>query len=228
MRAASLEPTSDGLPGTAAVWVGPFLILAAVAITLAIRWDEIPARIVAHWGPSGADRWVAKSWRSIFGVLIIGTWSEALVAGIGVAIANGARGASGGWRASNRRISLGLLLAVAYIVALMLSDIALAPAFGNPAEIPVSPWIPAAALLSAIAIGFWRLVRTRNEPDLEPEPTPDDKWTWGEFYYNPDDPAITVPKRSGVGYTLNFASPYSWAIGGIILLLPVVIVIFAV
>lgn len=29
------------------------------------------------------------------------------------------------------------------------------------------------------------------------------------FYYNPDDKRIFVPKRSGGGYTINFANPLS-------------------
>lgn len=29
------------------------------------------------------------------------------------------------------------------------------------------------------------------------------------FYYNPDDPRIFVPKRTGAGYTVNFSNPLS-------------------
>ncbi|MDK2799390.1 MAG: hypothetical protein PWP27_1460 [Clostridiales bacterium] len=49
----------------------------------------------------------------------------------------------------------------------------------------------------------------------------DDKyWKLGIFYYNPDDPALFVEKRFGVGWTNNFARPMSWAmiIGFIIIL----------
>ncbi len=35
----------------------------------------------------------------------------------------------------------------------------------------------------------------------------DDKyWKWGLFYYNPDDPAMFVEKRFGVGWTINVAN----------------------
>ena len=33
--------------------------------------------------------------------------------------------------------------------------------------------------------------------------TPDSAWTGGVFYYNPDDPALVVEKRSGLGWTVN-------------------------
>lgn len=34
----------------------------------------------------------------------------------------------------------------------------------------------------------------------------DARWILGSFYFNPDDPSFTVPKRFGVGWTINFAS----------------------
>jgi uncharacterized membrane protein len=36
-----------------------------------------------------------------------------------------------------------------------------------------------------------------------------DNYKWGLFYYNPFDPRFFVRKRSGLGYTFNFASPYT-------------------
>lgn len=42
----------------------------------------------------------------------------------------------------------------------------------------------------------------------------------GPFYYNRKDPRLQVPKLSGLGWTPNFASPYSWLIiVGIILII---------
>lgn len=33
-------------------------------------------------------------------------------------------------------------------------------------------------------------------------------YKWGIFYCNKSDPRIFVPKRMGIGYTLNFSKPY--------------------
>ena len=35
----------------------------------------------------------------------------------------------------------------------------------------------------------------------------DQYWSGGIFYNNPDDPALFVPKRFGLGWTLNFGHP---------------------
>ncbi len=48
--------------------------------------------------------------------------------------------------------------------------------------------------------------------------TQDRYWYGGMFYCNPDDRAIFVPKRAGIGYTLNFAHPASWLLMALSLL----------
>jgi uncharacterized membrane protein len=41
----------------------------------------------------------------------------------------------------------------------------------------------------------------------------DDKhWKLGVFYFNPNDPAIFLEKRFGIGWTINFARPLAWTI----------------
>lgn len=46
--------------------------------------------------------------------------------------------------------------------------------------------------------------RMRNDPD---------NYKWGIFYFNPQDPRFIVPKRiQYMGWTLNFAHPYSYLI----------------
>ncbi len=42
-------------------------------------------------------------------------------------------------------------------------------------------------------------------------------WKLGSFYYNPDDPALFVEKRFGIGWTSNFARPFTWVLIGILI-----------
>lgn len=53
----------------------------------------------------------------------------------------------------------------------------------------------------------------------------DDHWVAGVFYYNPDDPALWVGKRFGIGWTLNFAHAASWLILAALLLLPLAAIV---
>jgi uncharacterized membrane protein len=50
--------------------------------------------------------------------------------------------------------------------------------------------------------------------------TEDRCWKVGFIYVNPEDPAIFVEKRFGIGYTLNFGRPGSWMLLSGLLLLP--------
>lgn len=55
-----------------------------------------------------------------------------------------------------------------------------------------------------------------GQPD-EGDRSPDSAWKFGLVYFNPDDPALWLEKRFGVGYTLNFGRPAAWIIIGSIL-----------
>jgi hypothetical protein len=40
----------------------------------------------------------------------------------------------------------------------------------------------------------------------------DEKWLWGMYYCNRQDPALFIQNRCGMGYTLNFGNIFSWPI----------------
>lgn len=50
-------------------------------------------------------------------------------------------------------------------------------------------------------------------------------WKLGIFYYNPEDPSIFIPKRSGNGLVLNWAKKTTWMLI-LIPLIPVFFIIF--
>ena len=45
----------------------------------------------------------------------------------------------------------------------------------------------------------------------------------GLVYWAPDDPSIVVPKRIGIGSTLNMAHPVSWILIGAVVVIPLLI-----
>ncbi len=69
--------------------------------------------------------------------------------------------------------------------------------------------------------GRVKLAESAESTDSSLLPVDDDQyWKWGLFYYNPDDPAIWIEKRFGIGWTLNFANPL--AVGFLVVLLLVI------
>ena len=91
-------------------------------------------------------------------------------------------------------------------------------------------------VIVAVLTLFWHPQRSRSKASARadryltgPIFRDDDRyWYAGVFYNNPDDPDLFVPKRFGLGWTLNFGHPRARLVGiGILLLmlLPLVVAI---
>ncbi|OXN00491.1 DUF1648 domain-containing protein [Bifidobacterium vansinderenii] len=79
--------------------------------------------------------------------------------------------------------------------------------------------VAVAALAAAVMIGLIYgqngsrvYAASRADDDRDAASDDDRHWKAGVFYWNPDDPAVMVPKRFGVGWTCNFARPLTWVI----------------
>ncbi len=223
--------------------LGSLLVTAVGAIVVAMRWDNIPETIPTHWGAGlQPDAWSDKSVPSVFIGTFVSLGLIALFAVIFWAMAafpshsRNDRSIKGQLRndtilaASNEGIGL-LLLAMC--VPLTIDQIA-----GPLPEF--SDWLPVGfyglllcsilgviALLVLIALRASQLddaLRGVSFPDEGKEsPDNDEHYKWGMFYYNPDDPAVLVDKRFGVGVTFNFATWQAKAFMAFILLVTVVL-----
>ena len=226
-RAAPLSGTTEGLPGGIAGIAVPFGILTATAIFLHRNWALLPARLPVHWGMSGIpDRWAERSWRSVDGLLLAGALTIAVMYLLGYMVLRGSPRAriskTAEWTARFRRANLRLLVAMGWTISLLLSALALNPYLASGEQLAIPVWVILGAVL-AVAAGFlWPIIRLSQEPGSGSDGTPDECWKLGQIYYNPDDPALMVEKRFGLGYTINFGNPASWLI--IALLLVVVFV----
>ena len=62
----------------------------------------------------------------------------------------------------------------------------------------------AALALGASLAMVVALARKQNNT-TSPTTSSDEHYKWGMFYYNPEDPAVMVDKRFGVGVDFNYA-----------------------
>ena len=91
-------------------------------------------------------------------------------------------------------------------------------------------------LIVIVLILFLPLPRSRTNASTPVDRHPtfigfrdDDQYWYGDFFYNnPDDPAVFVPKRYGLGWTVNFGNPRGKLILIGTLLLPLVMLILTV
>lgn len=62
----------------------------------------------------------------------------------------------------------------------------------------------AASLLTEFAV---RRAQQRLTAETSPAADEDDRWIWGQFYYNPDSPKTFIQERVGMGLSMNYAKP---------------------
>ncbi len=92
-------------------------------------------------------------------------------------------------------------------------------------------------LIAAALVLFLPAPRSRTQPAPPADHQPirpifrddDQYWYLGVFYYNPDDPDPFIPKRYGIGWTVNFAHPVGrlvLVVMFVMILLPVALALF--
>ena len=74
---------------------------------------------------------------------------------------------------------------------------------------------------AASAAILWRTMRALREHPQTPADRNPAVWRLTHLYFNPADPALFVPTRRGVGWTLNFGRPLAIALIAVILTLGV-------
>jgi len=87
---------------------------------------------------------------------------------------------------------------------------------------PIFFWMIAGVMALVAALSIFIALRVPGRHD-----TPEGCWKAGIFYVNPDDDSLFVPKRSGMGYTINFAHPWSWLVVVAVILITLAPVIVA-
>jgi uncharacterized membrane protein len=201
-READLAPDADRLPLWAWSAVIPLVLLAAAAFYLYLHWSDIPQRFAVHWGMDGQpNRWANRSMKGVFGPLLFGAEMTIWMLLLGVA------GWFGSRRARHRTVLLAAMIGVSWFQAAIFASVAVMPLLHVPVFWMVA--VPAIVVIPGVAILIVKLKDSGNEAA---EPTPTECWKAGMFYYNPNDPALFVEKRFGLGYTFNFANHWCWVL----------------
>lgn len=186
----------------------PFAILAAAAACLLARWDALPDTWAVHWNAADvADGFATKSLASALGPLAAG---GALILVIELLTVVPLARAPEELRAASRRFALWVETGVAALISML----ALALPLVRPASGARLAVIALVIVLGSIAGGVATM----------PWKSTGDGW-YGFVYKNPDDPRLWVPKRLGVGFTVNFGHPAGWPVMVAMTVLPIAIVI---
>jgi uncharacterized membrane protein len=138
-----------------------------------------------------------------YGPLILGAEMNLWLFGFTLAIWYGARRSE-----PLRRPAMNVFIALGFVLALMMSSLALQPLI----RLPVAA--VAGVSMTMILASVVYLIRKNRDSRAPLDATPNECWKGGILYYNPNDPAIFVGRRDGAGFTVNLANPWSWAVIG--------------
>jgi len=204
VREADLSLEPDRLPRWMLLALPPFVLPVAGALWVNAHWSEIPARVPIHYGPDGQPNgWTTRTPLHLYGWFIFITGILVLLLAMSIVGYYGAR------RSPGRRTMLAMMIAVMYPMSLIFSSIGVWVAHHYPI------WITLAVLPPFIAAMFWWNHKRSRDPQPPADTTPDECWSVGDVYSNPNDPALFVPKRMGYGYTINFGNPAGkWVFAG--------------
>lgn len=239
IREARVGTRNRRIPGGWLTAAGPFALLAASVSYLCTHWQEIPARLVVHWGAHGQpDRWAARALGSVLLPVLLAAVILLTLTLLLYGIAHWLRPINAGGPQSEhesrfRRTASTVLLVMEYWIAVEFSWLALRPLLPASLQRPpaVVAMVPGLIAVAATAVLMWlgqggsRIPSPQQPASDQAAPvgdrTEDRFWKLGVFYFNRSDPSVMVERRFGFGYTVNFAHPVAW----VIILLPVLTVI---
>jgi uncharacterized membrane protein len=212
IRQADLSAQPSGESFNLWIWIPPFAALALTAVYLQLHWNQLPERFPVHWGADGQpNRWSSREPLTVFAPIVIGAGINLIMLALAWLFSQLAR------NTIMRRITVRLLEVLLYPLTFTFIVVALLPL-----GLVVPVWlIPAIMLMCVAGLIIWsyRKIAKPLMADAVPDPQSDSYWKAGMFYYNPNDPAIFVAKRVGIGYTVNFANKMCWLVlAGILML----------
>lgn len=210
------------------------IILITVAL-VALNWDRIPNPLPVHFDAAGLpDRYAEKSIGSVYALTILQSLLTALFAGIHFSLRRMRQSLdpSDPQGSLRRQIQLRasnswMLFLISLIVTVMFSWLQVRSTYDFRGTLPIGLAMAFLLLLMIPIVGFMIYIRRRGLEDegINRRHGEDRFWRGGMFYFNPQDPGLFAEKRTGFGWTFNFARPIVWLLTASIVLLPVAAII---
>jgi uncharacterized membrane protein len=192
---SSPKPAS-GPNGLQALALLPIVLTGAYLYT---HYDQIPASFPIHWDIHGEPNgWTARSGPSVYGMLGIGAVIEMALLQMTASVSRSYKAVA--------RLMPAYMAMVAWVLSLTFSAVAMLPVQDGPLPHEALLGILFASAPGILLATAWLAVKMGRLPAGDST-----HWHAG-FYYNPEDDAIWVPKRLGIGWTLNMAQPAAWVI----------------
>ncbi len=221
----------------------PLVISGFLIIYTILHYDQMPANIAVHWGPSGeADAWKSKTYLTAISLPLVMLMMQFMMWGItdsikrsAIKIAVNRKEESLEDQLKTRKFMSWQILSVSYAITVLLTVLQLSNIY--PSMTVGYKLLPLFVLFLAVVVGSLliyvvkkRKYRVRYEKNIDSQVMDVDEdryWKGGLIYMNRQDPSVFVEKRFGVGWTMNLANPRGYIVIGLPFLLLLLISIFS-
>ncbi|HEX7065855.1 MAG TPA: DUF5808 domain-containing protein [Bacillales bacterium] len=217
----------------------PLGVALATLIFTMIFYDRMPGRIPMQYDFDGnVTRWVNKSYRTVLSFPILQLFIVALFLFVHSIIAkskqqidpaNPEQSARQNQTFRQRWSVFNFISGTAVVLMFSFTQLSFFISIPANVQMVVSLVVVGCIIVGVIVLSFTTgqggsRVRTGQGKRGEVINRDDDRyWKLGQFYFNPNDPAIWVEKRFGIGWTVNFAHPAGWGSLAAIILIAILL-----
>ena len=208
-------------------WFFTYVIIILITTFVPIiLYDKLPSQLPTHFDISGnADMWTVKS-RAIWYIPISQIFNLIIMLFVYFIIKKSKQDISTNDPVNSSKNSVryryimsrlivfsGLLLQVGFLT----NQLYIIGILTNKLWIVLMPLLTTLTVIILVIViiykigqGGWKISKQKKGTSGEIDREDDKFWKLGSFYFNPNDPAVFIEKRFGIGWTINFARPESW------------------
>ncbi|MDR1790840.1 MAG: DUF5808 domain-containing protein [Propionibacteriaceae bacterium] len=205
------------------------LVIVIWLVAIWVVWPQVPDPVPTHYGLDGLpDTFVPKGVMAVLPMALVQVVLAGILAGVFCIIRRARRQTDAAKPEQSlaqdmrfRRWNSIFMVVLGVVTLAFTSTTQIITMLGVVSNGFI--FLPTVILVVFIGIAVWVMmfrigqggsrIRTRAAQATGAVNYDDDRfWKLGTFYFNPEDPAVFVEKRFGVGWTNNFARPLTWVL----------------
>ena len=200
-QAALLEQPAYWVPGIASILLP--VVVSAIGFCAALLIEGQAAGIGSAWARLSRSM-DGQSYSTLLG---LGTGMMCASIGILILFRTSAR-----LRTRMAQYTVRSSMTAAWVAAALLIFTLFCSASGVVITRPEMKGVMLVAIGGAFAVMIWNQIRMKRFVPPAVELGADERWRWGLFYVDRNDPALFIQSRCGAGYTLNYGRFAAWPI----------------
>ena len=241
VHVSSFESVMTPLPFPHLLFIPMLIVPILIIVLLIFQYPSLPEQIPIHWGANGMpDGWSNKSIFSVFFLPFLLLTQQVILYVIAYYVQKSSLSVKA--QASEqslqrerraRTLNTHYMAFINLLMTVLLGGMELLTIRAGNEQATGLGWLTALFFIFFIlgTIAYMiensrlnKLIQT--EANEYSQPSSDNEWLWGLFYFDKENPDIFIEKKYGVGWTVNFARPATWIFLILVIFLPLLPLFF--